>query len=60
MLQILILSSRVALTYISVSANFLALDEQVLKRVIYVDDVQTGHATIDEALKIRNYDIAAL
>jgi len=32
----------------------------VLKKEIYVDDVQTGHETIDGALKIRNDVIAAL
>ncbi|XP_070851469.1 uncharacterized protein [Drosophila suzukii] len=36
------------------------LAEQVLKKEIYVDDVQTGHETIDGALKIRNDVIAAL
>ncbi|XP_050745938.1 uncharacterized protein LOC122817929 [Drosophila biarmipes] len=36
------------------------LAEHVLKKEIYVDDVQTGHETIDEALKIRNDVIAAL
>jgi len=33
------------------------LAEHVIKKEIYVDDVQTGHETIDEALKIRN-DVA--
>jgi len=36
------------------------LVEHVLKKEIYVDDVQTGHETIDGALKIRNDVIAAL
>ncbi|XP_070855585.1 uncharacterized protein [Drosophila suzukii] len=36
------------------------LAEHVLKKEIYVDDVQTGHETIDGALKIRNDVIAAL
>ncbi|XP_070854631.1 uncharacterized protein [Drosophila suzukii] len=36
------------------------LAEHVLKKEMYVDDVQTGHETIDGALKIRNDVIAAL
>jgi len=37
-----------------------ALAEHVLKKEIYVDDVQTGHETVDGALRIRNDVIADL
>ncbi|XP_070138797.1 uncharacterized protein [Drosophila bipectinata] len=36
------------------------LAEKVLKREIYVDDVQSGHETTDGAIRVRNEVIAAL
>ncbi|XP_070138645.1 uncharacterized protein [Drosophila bipectinata] len=36
------------------------LTEKVLKREIYVDDVQSGHETTDGAIRVRNEVIAAL
>ncbi|XP_070072650.1 uncharacterized protein [Drosophila takahashii] len=36
------------------------LAEKVLKREIYVDDVQSGHETTDGAIRVRNDVIAAL